>query len=166
MADLYPDLDAAALGDVVAGAFPSRVLEETREDLDTLAQIMTGLGVTVHRPDPVAHDAEFATPHWRTSGFYSYCPRDLALVVGEVIIQAPSPMRARQFELAGLRALFQDRMLGGSPWIAAPSPQLREDMFPPRCVRQTHARRDRTGLRRRERTACRTRGVLPGLRVG
>ncbi|WP_280363818.1 scyllo-inosamine-4-phosphate amidinotransferase [Nocardia wallacei] len=127
---LYPDLDAAALAGVAVGAFPPRVLAEAAEDLDGLANLLEGLGVRVHRPAPIAHDREFGTPDWRTTGFYSYCPRDIALIVGSAIIAAPSPMRSRLFELAGLRELFQQCMLAGSPWIAAPPPQLREELFP------------------------------------
>jgi glycine amidinotransferase/scyllo-inosamine-4-phosphate amidinotransferase 1 len=128
--NLYPDLAAAELAGIVTGTFPAPVLAEAEEDLDALAEILGGLGVTVHRPAPVAHSAPFATPHWRASGFYSYCPRDLALVVGSTIIAAPSPMRARMFELAGLRALFQERMLSGSAWISAPVPQLLDELYP------------------------------------
>lgn len=128
--NLYPDLSAAELATIRCGAFPAQVIAEAEEDLDALASSLHGLGVTVHRPAPVDHDSEFATPHWRTSGFYSYCPRDLALVVGSTIIQAPSPMRARMFELAGLRALFQQCVLGGSAWFAAPTPQLLDELYP------------------------------------
>src|SRR6266702_2677234 len=80
--NLYPDLDAAELAGVPTGSFAPRVLAEAAEDLDGLAELLENLGVTVHRPVPLAHDREFGTPHWRTSGFYSYCPRDLALIVG------------------------------------------------------------------------------------
>ncbi|MFI5783919.1 scyllo-inosamine-4-phosphate amidinotransferase [Nocardia sp. NPDC051570] len=128
--NLYPDLDASELACVAVGAFPPRVLAEAAEDLDGLAHVLEGLGVRVHRPAPVAHDVEFGTPHWRTSGFYSYCPRDIALIVGSAIIAAPSPLRARLFELSGLRELFQQCMLAGSVWIAAPPPELRDEMFP------------------------------------
>lgn len=128
--NLYPDLAAAELAGIATGAFPERVITEAQEDLDALAQILAGLGVAVHRPAPVQHGAEFATPHWHSRGFYSYCPRDLALIVGSVIIQAPGPMRARMFELAGLRNLFQQRMLAGSAWIAAPAPQLLDELYP------------------------------------
>ena len=128
--NLYPELSAADLAAVTTGAFPPRVLAEADEDLDALAEILDGLGVTVHRPAPADHGQEFATPHWRASGFGSYCPRDLALVVGTTVIQAPSPVRARMFELAGLRGLFQQAMLGGAAWIAAPQPELRDEMFP------------------------------------
>lgn len=128
--NLYPDLTEAELAGIATGAFPAQVVSEAEEDLDALADILAGLGVSVHRPAPVEHGCEFATPHWRARGFYSYCPRDLALVVGSAIIQAPGAMRARMFELAGLRSLFQERMLAGSPWIAAPAPQLRDELYP------------------------------------
>lgn len=128
--NLYPDLAADELATIRTGAFPARVVAETQEDLDALAGVLRGLGVTVHRPDPVDHARNIATPHWRSSGFYSYCPRDLALIVGSTIIQTPSLMRARLFELAGPRNLFQQCMLGGSAWIAAPAPQLRDELYP------------------------------------
>ncbi|MGW4527872.1 amino acid--tRNA ligase-related protein [Amycolatopsis sp. NPDC004378] len=128
--NLYPELSAGELAAIGTGIFPPRVLAEAEEDLDGLASTLAGLGVTVHRPAVVEHEREFATPHWRSNGFYSYCPRDLTLIVGSVIIQAPSPMRARMFELAGLRELFQQRMLGGSAWIAAPTPLLRDELYP------------------------------------
>jgi len=120
---LYPEMSAADLALVRTGAFPPQVTGEADEDLDALSEILAGLGVTVHRPAPADHER-------RASGFGSYCPRDLALVTGHVIIEAPSPVRARMFELAGLRGLFQRAMLGGAAWIAAPAPELREEMFP------------------------------------
>ena len=127
--NLYPELSVDELATICCGAFPPRVLSEAEEDLDALATILRGLGVLVHRPAAVAHDRSFATPHWRSGGFYSYCPRDLVLVVGSTIIQTPSPMRARMFELAGLRALFERCMLAGSPWIAAPTPELHDTLY-------------------------------------
>jgi N-dimethylarginine dimethylaminohydrolase len=128
--NLYPDLSASELRGIAAGGFPPSLLAEAEEDLDTLAATLSKLGVTVHRPTPVDHAAVFASPYWRTTGFHSYCPRDLALVVGNVIIQSPSPMRARMYELVGLRDLFQQKMLAGSPWIAGPTPQLRDELYP------------------------------------
>ncbi|MGH3252800.1 MAG: amino acid--tRNA ligase-related protein [Trebonia sp.] len=128
--NLYPEMSADALALVRTGAFPPQVTGEADEDLDALSQILAGLGVTVHRPAPADHERRFATPYWRAGGFGSYCPRDLALIAGHLIIQAPSPVRARMFELAGLRGLFQRAMLGGAAWIAAPAPELRDEMFP------------------------------------
>ncbi|MFE7802917.1 amino acid--tRNA ligase-related protein [Nocardia sp. NPDC057440] len=128
--NLYPDLTAAEVAAVQSGAFPPRMLAETAEDLDALAHTLAGLGVRVHRPTPVDHAAEFGTPDWRSTGFYSYCPRDLALIIGSTIVATPSPMRARAQELNGLRGLFQAKMLAGSAWLSAPVPQLADELYP------------------------------------
>lgn len=128
--NLHPGLDAAAAARP-GGAFPRRVIEETEEDLEDLAAALTGMGVTVHRPDPVDHTRRFRTPQgWESDGFYSYCPRDLTLIAGTAIIETPSPMRARYHETRALAGLFQRRMLAGSPWISAPKPRLADELYP------------------------------------
>jgi glycine amidinotransferase/scyllo-inosamine-4-phosphate amidinotransferase 1 len=127
--NLYGDLPRTELDRVRRGEFPERVVEQTAEDLQVLIDTLRGLDVEVHQVPAVDHAQEFGTPHWRTDGFYNYCPRDLALVIGSVIIETPSPMRARYFELFGMRELFQQYMLNGSPWIAAPRPQLTDELF-------------------------------------
>ncbi|MCP2261616.1 N-Dimethylarginine dimethylaminohydrolase [Streptoalloteichus tenebrarius] len=126
---LYPELTARELERIQVGRFPPRVVEESEEDLDTLARMLWELGVVVHRPVPVDHELGFVTPHWGASGFHSYCPRDLTLVLGTTIIETPSLMRARYHELAGLRPLFRRYMEAGSTWIAAPRPELRNELF-------------------------------------
>jgi glycine amidinotransferase len=129
--NLYGDLTGEQLAQVPAGPVDKRVVEESEEDLGALAAMLSGLGVRVHRPAPVDHTAGFATPHWSSgSGLYGYCPRDLALIVGSAIIECPSPMRARYHELDMLRELFAHYLAGGSAWLAAPRPQLGEEMFP------------------------------------
>jgi glycine amidinotransferase len=127
--NLYGDLSRGELESVRTGAFPARVIEETAEDLQTLIGALRGLGVVVHQASTGDHRQEFGTPQWRTDGFYSYCPRDLALIVGPVIIETASPMRARYFELFGIRHLLQRFMLNGSTWISAPKPQLADELY-------------------------------------
>lgn len=127
--NLFGDLSADAVRRIRTGDFPRQVVEDAAEDLELLVAALEGLGVKVHRPLVADHGVEFRTPEWRSDGFYSYCPRDLTLVVGSTIIETPSPMRARYFELDGLKPLFQQYMLGGSPWISAPKPQLLDDMY-------------------------------------
>lgn len=128
--NLYGDLDGDQVRQVRAGAFGGRLIEETEEDLALLAATLERMGVRVHRPDPVDHGHPFSSPDWDSDGgLYSYCPRDLALVVGSAIIETPSPMRARAHELTGLKSIFQERMLAGSPWIAAPRPRLPDGLY-------------------------------------
>lgn len=127
--NLYGDLSRSEMESVLTGEFPVRVIEETTEDLQVLINTLRGLGVVVHQARAGDQSHEFGTPQWRTDGFYSYCPRDLALIIGSVIIETASPMRARYFELFGMRHLFQRFMLNGSTWIAAPKPQLADELY-------------------------------------
>ena len=127
--NLYGDLSRCEMERVLTGEFPVQVIEETAEDLELLISALRSLGVVVHQVCAGDHPQEFGTPQWRTDGFYNYCPRDLALIVGPVIIETASPMRARYFELFGMRHLFQSFMLNGSAWIAAPRPQLADELF-------------------------------------
>ncbi|AUG80588.1 scyllo-inosamine-4-phosphate amidinotransferase [Kitasatospora sp. MMS16-BH015] len=126
----YPSTPAGELAAIPVGPYEARVVEETEEDLAVLAETLTELGVTVRRPEPIDHAAEFATPLWRAEGgFHSYCPRDLSLVVGETVIEVASPMRARYFEVFGLRPLFQEYLAGGARWLCAPRPRLADELF-------------------------------------
>ncbi|MCY9787130.1 hypothetical protein KIK06_24910 [Nocardiopsis sp. EMB25] len=126
--NLYPDQPTQA--GTPAGRLDERVVAETAEDLDDLAQTLCGLGVRVHRPALVDHTVRFATPDWAADGFYSYCPRDLVLVAGTTLIETPSPMRARFFETRALAPLFQAKMRAGAAWISAPKPCLSDELYP------------------------------------
>ncbi|MGW1060665.1 scyllo-inosamine-4-phosphate amidinotransferase [Micromonospora rubida] len=125
----FPKLTRAELGKLEVGEVPAQIVEETNEDLAVLCASLRGLGVTVHQPAIVDHSVEFATPQWRSAGFTSYCPRDLTLVVGSTIIETASPTRSRYFELFGLRPLFQDYLLRGATWLAAPRPRLLDELY-------------------------------------
>ena len=60
------------------GKFSQHIIDEANEDLQLLADTLTGLGVDVIRPSAFnfqAHD-----------GMYNYCPRDRLLVYGDNII--------------------------------------------------------------------------------
>jgi len=126
----YPKLSRAELATIETGQIPHHIIEEANEDLSILIDTLRGLDITVHQPPAVDHGAQFSTPDWASAGFSSYCPRDLTLVVGSTIIEAPSPMRARYFELFGLRPLFQEYLTRGAHWLAAPRPQLRDELYP------------------------------------
>lgn len=125
----YPTMTPAELERVRAGEFPRQVIEESNEDLSELAESLRGLGVTTHRPPSVEHWRSHASPHWEADGYLSYCPRDITLVVGSTIIEVASPMRSRYFEIFNLRPLFQRYLEAGATWIAAPRPQLRDELY-------------------------------------
>lgn len=126
----YPELRRSELESFQHGGFPKRAIEETNEDLADLVSTLRELGVVVHQPAAADTSVQYGGPGWQSQGRTSYCPRDLTLIVGPAIIEVPSPVRARYFEIFGLRDIFQDYMERGAYWLAAPRPQLRDELFP------------------------------------
>lgn len=124
----YPELSPSERKRV-GGRFPRQVIDETNEDLADLVTTLRDMGIVVHQPPAADPDQEFGGPGWRSVGRHSYCPRDLALVIGSTIIEAPSPSRSRYYELSNLRDLFQDYLVRGAQWLGAPRPQLRDELY-------------------------------------
>ncbi|HEY1620718.1 MAG TPA: glycine amidinotransferase [Streptosporangiaceae bacterium] len=127
--NLFPELDHASLAGLPKLGLDRRVLAETEEDLALLSNALEEAGVTVRRTQPLDFDAEFGAPGWRSQGMYAFCPRDLALVLGETLVEAPTPTRARYFEVFCMRPLFQEYMRQGARWISAPKPQLDDTLY-------------------------------------
>ena len=111
-------------------SFPRDLVAAGNRELDELVHILEAEGVTVRRPDPVDYSRGFSTPEWdQPGGLYSAMPRDLALVIGEEIIEAPMAWRSRYFEVHAYRRLFKEYFLAGARWTAAPRPQLPDALF-------------------------------------
>jgi glycine amidinotransferase len=110
--------------------FPDEVLDAARRDLDGLAALLEREGVTVRSPERTDHARPFATPDWASpSGLYAAMPRDVLLVVGDEIIEAPMAWRCRYFEVHAYRALIAGYFRAGARWTAAPKPALREQQY-------------------------------------
>jgi glycine amidinotransferase/scyllo-inosamine-4-phosphate amidinotransferase 1 len=76
---------------VPSGPVPQHIIDETNEDLNKLAMVLSSLGVEVLRPDPMnfqVHD-----------GMYNYCPRDRLLVYGDAIVDPAMMYPCRDMEL-------------------------------------------------------------------
>jgi len=76
---------------VPAGPVPQWIIDETNEDLNKLAMVLSSLGVEVLRPEPLnfqTHD-----------GMYNYCPRDRFLVYGDTIVDPAMMYPCRNMEL-------------------------------------------------------------------
>lgn len=111
------------------GHHDPRIVEEAEEDLNLLSETLTKLGIKVHRPTPMDHSKKFSTPEWESTGWYSFCPRDLLLPLNNAIIECSSPMRARQYETRVYYDYLYKQMKEGVQWIKSPSPILNDDLF-------------------------------------
>ena len=85
------------------GPVPQHIIDESNEDLQTLADTLTNLGVEVVRPKSMnfqAHD-----------GLYNYCPRDRFLIFGETVIDPPMMYPCRDMEGQCYHEFFKDANL-------------------------------------------------------
>ncbi len=105
------------------------IIDEANEDLDGFSKVLESLGVKVRRPKSIDHSKKFSSPDWKTTGWYTYCPRDLLLPLSNLVIECPSPMRARQYETLAYRDVLYDALEDGTEWISAPRPRLLDDNY-------------------------------------
>lgn len=65
------------------GLYSSKIIKEANEDVDRLADELTKLGIEVVRPKR------------EPTGYYNFCPRDLATIVGDKAIVTPMALQSR-----------------------------------------------------------------------
>lgn len=106
------------------GPFPKHIIDEANEDLNVLADTLKQLGVTVYRPMELDHSFTVRTHQWETDGMYNYCPRDVLLVVDDMVIEAPMVYRSRQMENMAYFKIKTRAILDDVRWISAPRPSL------------------------------------------
>lgn len=85
---------------VPKGPVPEHIIDETNEDLATLATTLRQLGVEVERP--ATYDFQ------RYDGLYNYCPRDRFLVYGSTIIDTPMMYPCRDQEYQSYMHILED----------------------------------------------------------
>lgn len=112
--------------------YPQEIVEKAQLDLKEFIHILESEGVVVRRPDVVDFSAAYSTPAWQTSsGFCAANPRDVFLVIGNEIIEAPMADRSRYFETWAYRSLLKEYFKAGAKWTAAPKPQLLDAQYDP-----------------------------------
>jgi len=105
-------------------------VDAAEEQLDHLQRLLEERGVVVRRPAPVDHCAAVTTPDFQVPcGNSSACPRDVLLVIGDEIIEAPMAQRARFFEYRAYRPLLVRYLQQGARWSAAPKPRMADDLY-------------------------------------
>lgn len=107
-------------------AFPNWLIEEIREDLNGLCDIIKEFGAKVYRPNTTNLHKIFTTPHFTASTESAYNARDLYLIVGDTVIEGPSQERARYFESQSYYDIMYHYFNEDSKWISAPKPRLEE----------------------------------------
>lgn len=111
------------------GAYPQWLIDEANEDLEGLSNVLRKAGVKVHRPKPLDHSKQYSTPEWQTTGWYTWCPRDLLLPLNNLMIETPSGCRARYFETRAYHDIMLEAVKDGVEWIAAPKPILLDEGY-------------------------------------
>jgi glycine amidinotransferase len=119
---------------------PSALMLAAERELEGFADRLEREGVTVVRPDPINFQRSYSTPYWQSSGgLYSAMPRDLLIVVGDIIIEAPMSWRCRYHEVDAYRPLIKDYMRRGARWLPGPRPQLTDELVNPDYDPQAYA---------------------------
>lgn len=110
--------------------YSQELVEAAQRCLKEFIHILEAEGITVRRPDLLNHGAPYSTPAWQVqSGFSAANPRDVFLVIGNEIIEAPMTDRGRYFETWAYRSLLKEYFKAGARWTAAPKPQLLDAQF-------------------------------------
>lgn len=79
---------------VPRGPVPQHIIDEANEDLQILADTLSGLGVTVHRPSDMNFQEQ--------DGMYNYCPRDRLIVAGDTVVDTAMMYPCRDREIQAL----------------------------------------------------------------
>lgn len=85
---------------VPSGPVPKWIIDEANEDLEDLADVLTKLGVEVHRPKEMNFQ--------ELGGMYNYCPRDRLLIAGSRVIDPVMMYPCRDQEVYALDYVYQN----------------------------------------------------------
>lgn len=129
-----------SLGCYFAPSDPKRRFQGGRPDanevakaqaqLDGFADLLRREGIIVRRPDFVDQSREqHALDFTTAAGGNTACPRDVLLVVGDEIIEAPMARRCRYYEYRAYRSLVKSYFRQGARWTSAPKPSMSDELY-------------------------------------
>ncbi|CAB1338934.1 unnamed protein product [Coregonus sp. 'balchen'] len=122
--------------------FPEDHLKKAVAEIEEMCNILRMEGVTVQRPEPMDWSFEYKTPDFNSTGMYAAMPRDILMVVGNEIIEAPMAWRSRFFEYRAYRPLIKEYFRKGAKWTTAPKPTMSDELYdqeyPIRTVEDRH----------------------------
>ncbi|OQY18502.1 MAG: amidinotransferase, partial [Anaerolineaceae bacterium 4572_32.2] len=101
--------------------WPQELIDAAKKDLDEFVHILKAEGVTVRRPTPYDFSKPYSTPDFEIeSSCYALMPRDVLLVIGDQIIEAPMGWRSRYYEHHAYKDLCKEYFKKGARWVSAP----------------------------------------------
>lgn len=122
--------------------FPVEHLAKAREEIAEMCNVLRHEGIVVQQPDPIDFSQVYNTPDFQSTGLYASMPRDILMVVGDEIIEAPMAWRSRFFEYRAYRPIIKQYFNQGARWTTAPKPQMSDELYdqeyPMRSVDDRH----------------------------
>lgn len=109
--------------------FPEEMIEKATKELDGLTRLFQELGITVRRPNKMDFSVEYQTPWWKSRGLYAAMPRDVFIVFGDTIVEAPMAWRTRYFEGHAYHNLMVDYFKRGAKWLPAPKSSMGDTFY-------------------------------------
>jgi len=110
--------------------YPTEITSEIIQQLDNFVRVLKNEGVTVTRPTPFNLNQPVKTPFFEAKvGFNFGNPRDVLLIIGDEIIEAPMAERSRFFEIYTYRPLIKEYFKKGAKWTTAPKPSMVNDLY-------------------------------------
>jgi len=109
--------------------FEKELLDKATLECEEFCKVLEQEGVKVRRPDHIDHSFKFKTPDFESRGLYAAMPRDILLVVGNEIIEAPMAWRSRFFEYRAYRSLIKEYFQAGAKWTTAPKPTMSDELY-------------------------------------
>jgi len=138
--------------DIAAEAYPQWFIDEVNEDLEGLCATLKEFGVIIHRPKVHNIQKLYSSPWWSSTGNNLYNVRDLHLVIGNNVIESPSPLKSRYYEATALYDIWYEYMKEGFRWIAGPKPKLKEEALIPYYKDENERKLTEEDIRYRELT--------------
>ncbi len=103
----------------------NRILDETKQDFDILADFLTKGGVKVTRPEVMKYPDHIAMSNFEIKfPMGPTVPRDQYKVLGKTILQTYTSLTDRYFDSLSYYKIFSDLFNQGYNWISQPSPPL------------------------------------------
>tara|TARA_B100000745_G_scaffold95152_1_gene60115 strand:+ start:1183 stop:2262 length:1080 start_codon:yes stop_codon:yes gene_type:complete len=109
--------------------FPREMTDAAEEELNNLVTVLEKLDITVKRPAPLDFSDTYKTPWWSSTGLYAAMPRDVLLIVGDIIVEAPMAWRTRYFEIFAFRDLIEEYFKDGARWLPAPKSTMNDAFY-------------------------------------